>query len=79
MEDLGLFEAPEGTCPECGTQHPPEKPHNQRSLPYKARFYEKNGRLPDWSDAMAHCSPLVQAAWRKALFSRGLDKQAVSI
>ena len=61
-----------GTCPICAVQHPPEMPHNAQSLYYQYRFYAARGDWPTWADAMAHCTPAMQAHWRTALRSRGV-------
>lgn len=68
-----LMPAPAGTCPECAVTHAPEQPHNQQSLAYQYKFYDREGRWPTWKDALAHCTPDVQAAWRKALKEHGVD------
>ena len=36
---FSLLPAAPGTCPECAVAHPPELPHNQKSL-----FYQTNAR-----------------------------------
>jgi hypothetical protein len=73
---MTLLPAREGTCPECGTDHPHADPHNQQSLFYQYRFYATHGRWPTWTDAMAHCPDAVRAAWREHLVaemrSRGM-------
>lgn len=68
-----LGATPPGTCPECAVAHDPEAPHNQQSLAYQYKFYDKNGRWPSWADAMAHCSPEVKAATREILINNGID------
>jgi hypothetical protein len=35
-------------------------------------FYGKSGRWPTWSDAMAHCTPEMQAQWTTALGEMGI-------
>jgi hypothetical protein len=64
---------PPGTCEECAVAHDPSQPHNAQSLAYQYKFYDKNGRWPNWNDAMAHCRPEVIALWREALITRGVD------
>ncbi len=60
----------DGKCPECAIKHDPAEPHNNQSLAYQYSFYAKHGRWPTWADAMAHCAPEVQAAWKDALVQR---------
>ena len=67
-----LGRVPEGTCPECAVNHPPEQPHNLQSLTYQYRFYDQNGRWPTWEDAMAHCSDEVKAFWIEKLREHGV-------
>ena len=57
----------EGQCHECATEHPPDMPHDQQSLFYQYSFREQHGRWPKWADAMAHCTPEMQAFWVKEL------------
>jgi hypothetical protein len=59
--------SPRSGCPECGTEHQHDQPHNQQSLVYQYRFFANHGRWPTWSDAMAHCSDPVKAIWRQRL------------
>ena len=54
-------------CQECAVDHPHDQPHNQQSLHYQYHFYGTHGRFPTWTDAMAHCTPEVQAQWREYL------------
>jgi len=54
-------------CQVCAVDHPWDQPHNQESLYYQYRFYAEHGRWPTWSDAMAHCTPELQAIVREAL------------
>ncbi len=58
-------------CPECATPHEPEEPHNLVSEFYHLRFRAGAGRWPTWTDAMSHCSPERQAAWRVVLEGMG--------
>ncbi len=64
-------------CQTCATDHRHDEPHNRDSLYYQMTFHATHGRWPLWSDSMAHCTPEVQALWRKALArhfeSRGLE------
>lgn len=65
-------------CPECGTDHPPEIPHNPQTLLYQYAFRSREARAgreerwPTWRDAMAHCTPEVQEAWTQALAQHGV-------
>lgn len=59
-----------GTCPACAVDHPPDAPHNAQSLYYQYRFYGLRGRWPTWADALAHCTPGVQAGWKRELERR---------
>jgi hypothetical protein len=64
---LRMLPGPPGTCEWCHTEHEPDQPHNQQSLPYQMKFHTLHGRWPTWSDAMAHCTPEVKAQWREHL------------
>lgn len=66
-----LGRIPEGTCPECAVVHDPDQPHNQQSLAYQYKFYNKNGRWVTWTDAMEHCSPDVKKFWIEQLGKAG--------
>jgi len=57
-------------CQECAVDHAPEMPHNQQSLYYQYKFYQQHGRWPTWEDALAHCAPEMQDAWKEALRKR---------
>jgi hypothetical protein len=59
--------SPRSGCPECGTEHQHDQPHNQQSLVYQYRFCATHGRWPTWADAMAHCSDEVKVIWRQHL------------
>lgn len=72
-----LGNTPPGTCPECATAHAPEMPHNQQSLAYQYKFYDRCGRWPTWADAMAHCAPEVRAQWVEALKEHGITVEGV--
>lgn len=60
-----------GQCQICAHDHAPDQPHNRYSLYYQMAFHQEHGRWPNWSDAMAHCSPEVQAAWSEAVLGAG--------
>lgn len=68
-----MLPAAPGACAECATQHPPEQPHNQRSLFYQMRFHQQHDRWPTWNDAMRHCAPATQRQWREGLRDIGID------
>ena len=74
-QTMALLPAPD-VCQECACVHAPAEPHNRDSLYYQLRFHRAHGRLPGWSDAMSHCSALVQAEWRAVLVEvlRELDQ-----
>lgn len=59
-------------CQECAVKHDPGMPHNRDSMYYKIKFEAEHGRYPQWSDAIAHCSPEMQAAWKAELEQRGV-------
>ncbi len=54
-------------CQECAVDHAHDEPHNQQSMYYQMGFHATHGRWPTWSDAMAHCTPEMQALWRRGL------------
>jgi len=58
--------APE-VCQQCAVDHAPEAAHNALSIYYQYKFYGEHGRWPTWKDAIAHCSPEVQAFWEQEL------------
>lgn len=72
-----VLPAAEG-CPECGLEHAPHLPHDQTSLLYQYRFRSEEGkagreeRWPTWKDAMAHCTPDMQADWVRELAKHGV-------
>lgn len=68
-----LLPPPEGTCQQCAATHRPDEPHDAASLHYQYWFLRQRGRWPNWADAMAHCSPEVQEAWRRNLWLLGVD------
>lgn len=72
LGNFTLLPAPEGTCPECAVNHPPDQPHNQQSLFYQYHFYNENGRWPTWKDALAHCPDGIKDIWIQALSERGI-------
>ncbi|MHB1651419.1 MAG: hypothetical protein ACYCVD_02945 [Desulfitobacteriaceae bacterium] len=59
-------------CQECAIKHEPDVPHDQQSLYYQYKFYQQHGRWATWEDAMAHCTPEMQRAWKKELKSIGI-------
>jgi hypothetical protein len=56
-----------GTCPACAVEHSDDAPHNAQSIYYQYRFYGLRDRWPTWADAIAHCSPSIQAFWKAKL------------
>jgi hypothetical protein len=63
----------DGKCSQCARHHDPGVPHDQQSLAYQYAFYAEHCRWPTWADAMAHCAPDVQDAWKRELRKRGVD------
>jgi hypothetical protein len=63
-----------GVCSLCAVEHDSADPHNQQSLYYQIRFHLIHGRWPSWTDAMAHCEPFVQKAWRQGLIAFMLEQ-----
>ncbi len=72
LSPFKLLPAPPGTCPECGAKHDPGQPHNRESLLYQYTFFDKHGRWPAWSDAMAHCDEYMREKWTAALAETGI-------
>lgn len=66
-----LLPPAQGTCAICAVKHKATEPHNCQSLYYQYRFYGIRGRWPTWADAIAHCNPKIQAAWKEALQEKG--------
>lgn len=73
MEEIRIAAPGPGCCAICATKHDPADPHDRNSLYYQNWFRKRNKRLPTWADAMAHCSPLTQAAWRDKLKKHGIS------
>ncbi|HWQ74505.1 MAG TPA: hypothetical protein VN441_04255 [Syntrophomonas sp.] len=69
-------QTPPGTCPECATKHDPDMPHNQQSLTYQYKFYDRYGRWASWADAMKHCTSEVKKTWTQALRQMGIAVNA---
>ena len=61
---------PADCCQICAVKHIEVQPHNAQSLYYQMIFTNMIGRAPTWADAMAHCTPVVQAQWRGELERR---------
>lgn len=65
-------------CAECGIEHPAELPHDVTTLQYQYWFRSAEARAgraerwPTWRDAMAHCTPNMQAQWTGALYVMGI-------
>jgi len=73
IKDFTILPGPPGTCPECGIEHEPGAPHNVQSIIYQFKFYQKNGRWPTWTDAMAHCNDETKTFWSEELTAMGID------
>lgn len=56
-----------GLCQECAIDHKETEPHDKNSFFYQVKFFLENGRNPTWADALAHCTPELQKAWKKEL------------
>jgi hypothetical protein len=65
----GLLPPAAGKCQVCAGEHAPHEPHNAQSLYYQYAFYGATNpqRWPTWADAVAHCSPGMQARWKEEL------------
>lgn len=66
-----LLPPPEGHCRICAIRHAPDMPHNADTVFYQMRFLLRYKRDGTWADAIAHCEPHVQAAWKNAIEDRG--------
>lgn len=66
-----------GLCKECGVKHDPGMPHSRDAIYYQVKFRALNGRFPQWSDAVSHCSPKVRAAWKRELERLGVWSKPV--
>lgn len=67
---MGLVPPRSGLCSVCAVDHRPEEPHNAQSMFYLYAFYGAHQRWPTWADAIAHCSPPMQVAWKAELVRR---------
>lgn len=74
-----LLPPPEGVCPQCAVDHAAGEPHNAVSLHYQYWFLRQRGRWPNWADAMAHCEPEVQEAWRHHLRLAGVGESQLEL
>ena len=70
-----MLPPPPGVCSQCAVDHDPALPHDQQSLHYQYAFYAEHERWPNWGDAVAHCTPEIQAAWTSALRDRGVPPE----
>jgi hypothetical protein len=70
---MTLLPPKKGACQECGSEHPPEFPHNPESLYWHTKRRLKGEEPPTWNDALAHCAPEIREAWVAALRERGID------
>lgn len=68
-----MLPAAPNTCEQCAVTHAPEMPHNAQSLFYQYHFYAQHQRWPNWTDAMSHCTPEMQAHWIAELNKAGVD------
>jgi len=60
-------------CQECAFEHEPSAPHNLQTLFYGVYFNLKHGRIPTWSDALAHCSDELRNRWIVELKKKGVS------
>ena len=66
-------------CPVCGIAHEPTWPHDPTTMVFQHHFFQENGRLPTWDDAMDHCEDHVKFAWREWLKDLyGIDSKATA-
>jgi hypothetical protein len=72
MLTLKLAPVQEGHCPQCDTVHDTWDAHDQTSSYYQLWFFDAYGRLPTWTDAMAHCSEEIRRFWTALLQGQGL-------
>lgn len=68
-----LYPPAPNVCQECARAHAPELPHDKQSLYYQTKFHLKHDRGATWTDAMAHCTDEIKAAWSAALRERGIE------
>jgi hypothetical protein len=66
-----MLPPPSDCCQECAKKHDPDQAHNQQSIFYQYNFSNKHGRWPTWKDAVAHCPPEIQEAWKAELLKVG--------
>jgi hypothetical protein len=66
-----ILPPPKHCCQICGRAHEPENPHDVQQIYYQMTFNGMIGRAPTWADAVAHCVPEVQKAWRDELTRTG--------
>ena len=68
-----MLPAKEGTCEWCAVEHKSNLPHDATSMFYQYRFYNENGRWPDWRDALAHCLDKMKEFWKSELKKANID------
>ena len=68
-----LLPPPPDVCSQCARYHEPDEPHDQQSIYWQYAFLAEHDRWPTWNDAMAHCTPEVQARWREVLREHGVE------
>lgn len=78
-EGTVLPPAAPNVCQLCERDHEPEQPHNRDNLGYQYRFYHDHARWPTWADAMAHCAPEVQQAWKQELAKHGVPAEQLTV
>lgn len=72
FEEIKIKAPGPGACRKCATIHDPDQPHDRDSLYYQNWFRKRHKRFPTWTDAMAHCSDEVKAAFTATLARRGI-------
>lgn len=71
----GLMPPAPGKCQVCAVNHDPRTAHNAQSLYYQVAFHAATGRYPTWADAVAHCTPDMQAQWKGHLVNHERGNQ----
>ena len=68
-----MLPPPADCCQECAVKHEPWNAHDAQSLYYQMKFNAEHGRSPTWLDAIAHCTPELQKAWKEGLRKKGVE------
>jgi hypothetical protein len=70
---FGIMPPAKDKCQICAVDHRPEDAHNAQSLYYQMCFENQVGREVTWADAVAHCTPELQAEWKRLLEEHWTD------